>query len=459
MKRYLGAVLAVTVLGGGATTGPSAAAEPSPALMALLDTCKISTDGPARDARIAACTQLIRTPPGPGPLSYALTVRGALLGQTGECERALADLNSAVTVAPGAKEALYWRALTRTLCGGDAQETLTDLETVLRLDPQFQQAYRLRGALYLSRGRMDEAQTDLDKAIALAANDAVAQTDRGALELMRGDPAAALPFADAAISADANLASAHLLRAQALLGMRRLDEARSSLDRAIALDERNSDAFYRRAEVRLQTRDLRGAYEDVQKALALKPDNVAYRSLRGQIAFLAQRLEPALADFNAVLATRPTDLNALSGRAEIFMRRNRFAEAIRDFDAAAANDRPGARPPGYFDAKRCWARAVGGLELDVAKTLCDTALAANQGAPFTQLSLGLVALRQNRFQDAWIAFDKASKLGPDVAAYIFLRGVAAVKLGQTESGQADIARAKGLSPSIASTYATYGITP
>ncbi|MFO1015027.1 MAG: hypothetical protein U1E50_14820 [Caulobacteraceae bacterium] len=124
--------------------GP-AAAQPSPAVQILLDTCKTTADGPPLTERLAACTQLITTPPGPGPLAYALTVRGVLLGRSGECDRAIADLNSAARVTPDSRDTFYSRALTRMQCRGDAAATLADLTETLRLDPEFMLAYRPRG--------------------------------------------------------------------------------------------------------------------------------------------------------------------------------------------------------------------------------------------------------------------------------------------------------------------------
>jgi lipoprotein NlpI len=49
---------------------------------------------------------------------------------------------------------------------------------------------------------------------------------------------------------------------------------------------------------------------------------------------------------------------------------------------------------------------------------------------------------------------------PDMHAhYVYGRGVAALRLGRASDAQSDIAGALSLDPSIAETFAGYGITP
>ena len=74
-------------------------------------------------------------------------------------------------------------------------------------------------------------------------------------------------------------------------------------------------------------------------------------------------------------------------------------------------------------------------------------------------SRGLVGLRQSRFQDAWNDFDAAVRAGSTNPHTLFGRGIAALRLGRADDGQADIARAAGQDPGVAAIYAGYGISP
>jgi hypothetical protein len=71
----------------------------------------------------------------------------------------------------------------------------------------------------------------------------------------------------------------------------------------------------------------------------------------------------------------------------------------------------------------------------------------------------LVGLLQSRFQDAWTDFDAAVRAGSTNQHSLFGRGIAALCLGRADNGHADIARAAGLDPAVAATYAGYGISP
>ncbi|MGZ5791435.1 MAG: hypothetical protein ACXWI7_04285, partial [Croceibacterium sp.] len=70
-----------------------------------------------------------------------------------------------------------------------------------------------------------------------------------------------------------------------------------------------------------------------------------------------------------------------------------------------------------------------------------------------------VSLKQQRWQDAWNDYDAADKARPDQASYLFGRGVAALRLGRTQQGHADITKSEQIDGAIAQTFAGYGIVP
>ena len=73
-------------------------------------------------------------------------------------------------------------------------------------------------------------------------------------------------------------------------------------------------------------------------------------------------------------------------------------------------------------------------------------------------SRGLVGLKQHRYQDAWNDYDAATRLGAG-PSWVFGRGVAALRLGRTAEGQADIARAEAMNSGVRQFYADFGIRP
>jgi Flp pilus assembly protein TadD len=71
----------------------------------------------------------------------------------------------------------------------------------------------------------------------------------------------------------------------------------------------------------------------------------------------------------------------------------------------------------------------------------------------------MVALKQSRFQDAWNDYDAAMRINPEGPSWVYGRGIAALRLGRTEEGRADIARAQALNAEVARYYAGLGIRP
>lgn len=106
---------------------------------------------------------------------------------------------------------------------------------------------------------------------------------------------------------------------------------------------------------------------------------------------------------------------------------------------------------------RCWARAVGNLELDVARQACTLAIRLAPGEASVYDSRGLVGLRQESWNDAWKDYDAAVDLSPDFASALYGRGLAALGLGRIDDAEEDIAYALDLDPKIGAEYDKFGI--
>jgi tetratricopeptide (TPR) repeat protein len=106
---------------------------------------------------------------------------------------------------------------------------------------------------------------------------------------------------------------------------------------------------------------------------------------------------------------------------------------------------------------RCWARAVGNIELNVARQACTLAIRLAPGEASVYDSRGLVGLRQENWNDAWSDYDDALSLSPDFASALYGRGLAALGLGRIDDGEDDIAYALDLDPSIGEEYESFGI--
>lgn len=108
---------------------------------------------------------------------------------------------------------------------------------------------------------------------------------------------------------------------------------------------------------------------------------------------------------------------------------------------------------------RCWSRAVGDIDLDIARQACTLAIRLAPDEASVYDSRGMVGLRQERWLDAWTDYDEAVVIDPGFASALYGRGLAAIGLGEREEGMLDIADAVELYPEIAREYAGYGLTP
>jgi len=106
---------------------------------------------------------------------------------------------------------------------------------------------------------------------------------------------------------------------------------------------------------------------------------------------------------------------------------------------------------------RCWARALLGKELDKALEDCNAAVGS---APQTSAYLdsrGLVYLRQGDLEKALDDYSSALRINQKSAWSLYGRGLIRLRKGEVDAGNADIAAAKVLRPSIVADTKRYGV--
>jgi len=117
-------------------------------------------------ARIAGCDIIIAADPPPDALAIALMNRGVGYAQSGELQRALDDLNAALTTAPGMLAALYNRGNVQ-LDLGRPEAAIRDFTAVIEGEPEFALAWLNRGLARERAGARLAASSDFKQALAL----------------------------------------------------------------------------------------------------------------------------------------------------------------------------------------------------------------------------------------------------------------------------------------------------
>ena len=258
--------------------------------------------------------------------------------------------------------------------------------------------------------------------------DAAALARRGAASASRQDFGRALADLSRACELDPNNPEYSYQRGMAYWGNKEPVPAMKDFDHALELNPDYLPARMSRAELRMANKDLSGAAEDLDAADRIAPKQADVRFRLAQLYQDADLLGPAVAQIDLWIANHPDDskmANALNGR--------------------------------------CWLRALQGQDLAKALTDCNSALRlAAKSSPAAAAILdgrGLVRLRLGDYDKSIADFDDSLKIKPKSAWALYARGIAKLRKKKIAEGEADVAEATSLSPTIADEFKHRGITP
>ncbi|HEX4376871.1 MAG TPA: tetratricopeptide repeat protein, partial [Steroidobacteraceae bacterium] len=248
-------------------------------------------------------------------------------------------------------------------------------------------------------------------------------------------------------------------RAAALAARRDFEHALEGFNRACALAPNEAGYFYQRALVEFELHTPKPAAEDLDRALTMRPQYLDALVTRAEYRRLNQDEAGALSDVDAAdrAATKEDDVRLrLAGLYGVL---GRPEQVITQADLWIAVHEQDARAPAAYN-ERCWARGVLDRDLDQALNDCNAGLRRSPAYAATLLdSRGLVYLRRNQFDKAIADYDAALKSDPKKAWSLYGRGIAELRTGSTQKGQADIEAATALVPQLADRAQKLGIAP
>jgi len=263
-------------------------------------------------------------------------------------------------------------------------------------------------------------------------------------------------------TADSGDAADFSRRGTAMAARGDYDHALTALSRACELAPDNPEYFYQRSRLYLRMDNRALAAKDLDQTLKLSPQHVAALISRAELLLADGNRTAAAADLDAanLAATKQEDLRYAMAAA--YGRADRFDSAIAQYDLWIPAHEEDERIP-YAQNARCWARALGGGDLSLALKDCNAALKrARKGSSFyAQVadSRGLVFLRLGDYPKSIADYDASITIAPKVAWSWYGRGIDKLRQHQTPAGDADIAQAKSLVPTIDEVFAQHGILP
>jgi tetratricopeptide (TPR) repeat protein len=344
------------------------------------------------------------------------------------------------------------------------------------------------GDALLASGDYLEALRHYDNAVDPMNPDALQLYRAGAALEGVGKTDAALGKYDAAIKADPKLALAYYGRGILLATRERAyNRAIADFDRVLTLDPANTHALVHRGEAYSQVGGFGHALADLNRAIQLDARDPAAFVARGLVQQRRGAADLALADFNAALKINPRDQQALRNRGALQAVLGHQDQAIEDFDAVIRMNRND--PYAFFNRgyahfakheyelalidyntalyldptmgqaylNRCLTRTIQGKELVMALADCDQALKllplsipARETRGFIYLKLGDPAI-------AIAEYEAALQMDANRPLALYGIGLAKIRMGRKDEGEANQAAALALSPDIASQFSVYGV--
>jgi predicted aspartyl protease/tetratricopeptide (TPR) repeat protein len=275
----------------------------------------------------------------------------------------------------------------------------------------------------LAQAPSDDGKLD---AAAAGAADAPKTADdyalRGQADLSRGETAAALADLDKAIGMGPGNADWYATRARVHLLLGQPDTAMGDLDQAIKLDPDDVGSLLQRARLKLAHKDKAGAESDMTAAR--------------QLAQPGSQQSRVIAQFYIATGQPADALPLLDDWIRLHGNDHGLGSALND---------------------RCRARAFANVMLDKALKDCRKAIKLD-GANTAYLdSEALVQLRLQDYADAITGFEQVLAQQPRSAWARYGLGLAKIRSGSVDAGNADLAAAKAINPQIAARFEQDGI--
>lgn len=252
----------------------------------------------------------------------------------------------------------------------------------------------------------------------------------------------------------ANLAVAYYVRAEAHFQSGQFRDASADYSEAIRNNHPDQASLYAyRGDAHWNMHDAASAIRDFDQALSINPNLAAAHRLRA-VATRRSDLAAATASIERAVQLEPNYPPNYVWRGAMYADVNQLDRANADWTTAA-----GMR--GGIDElyRQCFERAAAASDLEIGRMICDAGLRREPQNGRLRGVRGLVNLQTSRFQDAWADFDAAATINPNSPIWVFGRGVAALRLGRTAEGQADLARARQMDARVDQVFSQWRVRP
>ena len=208
--------------------------------------------------------------------AWAYLARGRVAFEAREWDRAIADLDEAVRLAPDEPRGRHLRGRARAETKA-LDAAIADYTEAIRLDPKLAVAFRDRGIAWDTKRYFDRALADLTEAIRLDPGNVSLVMTRGKVCSSRGRHKQAMADFEYVIRMRPADPAGYVARAEELIEDLQADTAIAELTRAIELDPTFVKALLIRGKASKRKFDHASAIADYAEAIRRAPENAEAR--------------------------------------------------------------------------------------------------------------------------------------------------------------------------------------
>ena len=364
--------------------------------------------------------------------------------------------------------------------GGQATDSIAELEQALASRPDDLQVNVTLGLAYLTRGDTARALERLQHAVHVAPRSAEAHNWLGVVLLDTADGSRGIAALRTAISLDPAYSRAYVNLGSALAERGELDEAVQVFRKALEIDPRNMSVHFNLGLALRGKGDLEAALQHLRRVAEADPGSATIQYELGQTLQQSGALEDAIAAFERALAIDPERregyyaLGAALKRRSAAVRtqevsrpspaneaveRGRAAMARREFDAA----KEALAEAIQLDADHAEAHTVLGFVLgqlgDLKAAVPHLRRAAVLRPEWSEAryNLGAALWYSGARQDAIAELRESVRLDPAAAGGHAFLGMALRETGDSGAARASLQRAIALAPELAAAYVDLGV--
>lgn len=256
-------------------------------------------------------------------------------GKTQDALKLLAKLDQAIPSNPGI---LFFTA-TGLSISGNKHKAIQTYERVLRLNPQFIEAYNNLALDLAYLGQHESAVSHFDKALAIHPDFAEGLINKGCSLNELGLTKKAIACFEQALKLRPNNSEALANLTISYIKLEAYEKARHVALHMLSLDKNDYKAYQNLGDISLKEEDPEGAIEFFNSALKIKPDDADAISGIGTAHLAANNLSAALKCFETTLRINPDHGLTYNNLGLLYQDARDFDKAIKFFSHPIQNQK------------------------------------------------------------------------------------------------------------------------